>query len=110
APFTQGREAIPIGAIGIEAADLDVDGMCKAAVGLDRSAADDIAHGIVGGDLPRQGYRPGHAALSVWGERVCRNPGPQGETMRGRLARRHTEGERVCRRAREVPTDSEAAG
>jgi hypothetical protein len=60
--LTLRRKAIPVGAIGFETTNFDVDRMGPSAVGLYRSALDDVAHRLVSCNLPKYGHRSGHAA------------------------------------------------
>ena len=56
--LTCGGEAIPVGATGAQARDLDMDAVGGGLVGGFGPAGDDVAEALVGGDVPPHGDRP----------------------------------------------------
>jgi hypothetical protein len=88
-------EAIPVGVNRIEARHLDVNRVCPLAPRFRRTVADDCAHGVVGGHLPRHEHRLRHATKAIRRKRLRRKPRPKHEPVRGRLPRGDAELERI---------------
>ena len=83
-----------VGAAGLEPRHLDVNGVAQLGAGDHRPFPRDRAEARVLGDLPQHLHGlGGHAVADL--QRLGREPGPDHEAVRRRLAGRHTELERV---------------
>ena len=101
---TRGRDvtggAEPVEVVGAwpQAGQLDVHTMRQFRCRRGDSALNDTREAVVGRDLPLHvDDLRGHAAETVVGQRVRREPGPDHGAVGIRFARRHPEGERIDR-------------
>jgi hypothetical protein len=94
AHLTARAKAIPVPARGLEAVDLDVHGVRPVRRGRRRAALDDVAHALVGRDLPLD--RHGLARRAGAGQhRRRRDPGPQHDARGERIPGCDAERERI---------------
>ena len=88
------REAIPIGPVGLQAGQFDMNRMSKLGAGELLTFRDDLGEACILGDfiIDRE-WRHRHAAM--WIERPGRQPRPDDEAIRGRIARCDTKRKRL---------------
>jgi hypothetical protein len=100
------REAIPVGPAGLESAHLQVDRVGVGRLGDGLARLDDSPHAVIRGDVVAEddvagGQPPGRGRVGP--ERLRGEPRPQDEPVRPRLARGHSETERIPPRETREP-------
>jgi len=101
APFAPHLELVPVPTGRLQMVDVDVHRVGEVGIGEGHTAAHDVAHAVVGRDVPL--HRHAHridAAAAVRGERLDRQPRPQHHAVGERIARGDAERERVGRERR----------
>ena len=87
-------ESVPVGPVGLEAGQLDMDAVAELGPGQLFALADDRREPSVRGDLPFDRHR-GHRHAAVQVERIGRQPRPDDESVGGGLAGGDAEAERI---------------
>ena len=84
-----GIEAVPVGPIGLQSGNLDMDGMIEPFRCCHRPTGDDAVHPLIGRHCPADGMFTGDAAPTVRGKRRRRESGPDHKTVWRRIAGRY---------------------
>ncbi len=92
-----GEEAVPVHAVGLQAAHLDVHAVGEGGIGRDLATLHDVATVFVARDLPAYADRLGRHASAV--ERIGREAGPQDDAVGARTARSDAQRERIALKA-----------
>ena len=92
-------EAVPVGALWLQPGDLDVDAVAQLRPGQCLAGLHDAAELRVIGHLPAHRHAE-HRHAGMFGQWLRRQPGPEYEAIRPRVAGGHPEGERVAGEAR----------